>query len=175
MTWILKICAEHWREVAIALLFAGLTLSINHSRTLTIEYQDKETQLKIQLAKQEQSFATQVALAKEKENELRSVYASSVTAINAKHDENLKLAEQNAYRNYLARYHAAGNNGVSVTADTSTVRTTVSTATAESGVYASPISSDEASREFVSACARDAARVNEWIELCQLNHCEIVQ
>lgn len=174
MQWIAKLLLEHWREALIALLLCALTLTISLSRKLTIEYQNKETQLKIQLAKQEQSFATQVALAKEKEREIRTMYETSVTAIVARHEENLKLAEQNAYRNYLARYPAARNNRVPVAADTSTVRTTVSAATPESGVYESPIASDEASREFVATCARDAARVNEWVELCELNHCEIV-
>jgi hypothetical protein len=174
MTWILKFLASYWREALIALLFAALTLSISLTRKLTIEYRDNETLFKILLAKQEQSFATQVAQAKEKENEVTRTYAATVETLQARHVESLKAAQANAWKNYVARYGlgapvlgaAVGVHGQS---NASGVRGALPAVGVGSGETDRPGALDANRSNFVADCAATTLIAEEWQEWARLN------
>jgi len=174
VTAILKFLASFWREALIALLFFALTLSISLTRKLTVEYQDKETKLKIQLAKQEQSFATQVAQAKEKENEVTRTYAATVETLQARHAESLKTAQANAWKNYVARYGigaavlgaAVGVRGQSHAGG---VRGAVPAVGVGSGETDRPGALDANRSNFVADCAVTTMIAEEWQAWARLN------
>lgn len=170
MTWLLKILASHWREALIAVLICALTLSISLGRKLHVKYQDDKTKWEVKFATQEQSFAFQVAQAKEKEHEAASHYTETVATIQARHAEALKTVKADAWKNYLARYGSGSlGSGMRHPADPAGMRDALPADGVGSSETDRPGALDENRSDFVADCATTTLIAEEWQDWARRN------
>lgn len=163
---ILGLLKDNWRGTVIACLTLALALSLTHSKNLTVEYQDKETKWKIQMAMAQQLEAAQ-----------REQYKQSVEKINADHEALLAQAKTNAAKNIDAAIKVAlasrgprTNSMRFAAAPPATASSDAGSGSLDEGL-SDPVA--HLTRSLADQCATTTELYNEWRELCRLNNCEV--
>ena len=156
------------------------TIRLNLSKHETAKKIEELAKVTEVLNYERASFASQVKLAKEKENEATMRYTEAVEAAKLQYSKDIEAARTSAWNNYVARYGnprigGCGAPRLQLSANPSGVRIPLPADSASAGKAEGDQSDDGPSREFVAACARDAARLNQWIRIATDTQFEVVE